>query len=113
MEEHIRGVERGDKNDNTSARFHGLRGQKSKVRLRVGDLHLPERRHTGSRVEEVAGEQNCLCGTAIESRTNLVADCDLYKEEQHAEGGKVWALNKGFMKSCGTLDSIEKLVATV
>ena len=44
-----------------------------KLRCRVGDLYLPERkkRYTRSREEDVAPNM-CLCGTTIESRTHIV-----------------------------------------
>ena len=42
-----------------------------KLRLRLGDLNLPERakRYTTSREKEEVDAQMCLCGKAIESRT--------------------------------------------
>ena len=55
-----------------------------KLRFRVGDLDLPERRkrYTSKRVEEKVDEQNCPCGKAVESRTHMIAECELYQEEQ-------------------------------
>ena len=42
-----------------------------KLRYRVGDLDLPERkRYTGSRDWEEEGAQMCPCGKAVESRTH-------------------------------------------
>ncbi|CAM9462340.1 unnamed protein product, partial [Sphacelaria rigidula] len=53
-----------------------------KLRLRLGHLDLPERRKgfTSNNVfeEEVDG-QNCLCGKAMESRSHIDAECELYK----------------------------------
>ena len=45
-----------------------------KLRFRVGDLNLPERRkkNTSSRENEKVGAQMCPCGKAIESRTRVV-----------------------------------------
>ena len=45
-----------------------------KLRFRVGDLDLPERRnrYTSSREEEEEGAQRCPCGRAKESRTHIV-----------------------------------------
>ena len=56
----------------------------------MGDLDLPERRKRckTNRVEEEEDKQNCPCGKAAESRTHIVAGCDLYQEERDAlEGG--------------------------
>ena len=55
-----------------------------KLRFRIiGDLDLPERRkrYTSSRVEEEEEAQTCPCGKVIESRTHIVAECELYKEQ--------------------------------
>ena len=59
-----------------------LRKNPLKLRFRIGDLDLPERRkmYTSSRVEEEDG-QTCPCGKARESRTHIVAECELYKEQ--------------------------------
>ena len=55
-----------------------------KLRFRVGDLELPERReiYTTNRVEEKEDKRKCPCGKAIESRTRKVAECELYQEER-------------------------------
>lgn len=37
---------------------------------------------TSSQVEEEVGAQNCPCGDAIESRTHLMAECELDLEER-------------------------------
>ncbi|CAN0074982.1 unnamed protein product, partial [Sphacelaria rigidula] len=36
--------------------------------------------HTYRRTEEEVHGQNCPCGEGIESRTHIVAECELYKE---------------------------------
>ena len=62
-----------------------------KLRFRVGDLDLPERRkrYGSSRGEQDEDTQKCRCGKAIESRTHIVAECELYKEERDVlERGK-------------------------
>ena len=58
---------------------------KVKLRFRVGDLDLPEigKRYTSSREEDVTTHM-CPCGTAIESRTHIVRECGMYKEERDA-----------------------------
>ena len=55
-----------------------------KLRFRIGDLDLPERRkrYTSSREEKEEDAQTCLCGKARESRIHIVAECELYKEER-------------------------------
>ena len=60
--------------------------KKLKLRFRVGDLDLPERRKifTSSREEEDVATSMCPCGTIIEGRTHIVGDCEIYKEERDA-----------------------------
>ena len=55
-----------------------------KLRFRVGDLDQPERRnrYSSSREEEEIDAQICPCGKSIESRTHIVGDCEIYKEER-------------------------------
>ena len=57
-----------------------------KLRFRVGDLGLPERRkrYTGSREEEEEEEVDVQspCDEALESRTHIVGECEMYKEER-------------------------------
>ena len=54
-----------------------------KLRFRVGDLDLPERRkrYASSREEEEI-VQMCPCGKAVESRTHIVGECEIYKKER-------------------------------
>ena len=63
--------------------LHGV-WTKLNLRFRVGDLDLPERRkiyiYISSREEDVATNM-CPCGTIIESRTHIVGECKIYKEE--------------------------------
>ena len=56
-----------------------------KLRFCVGDLDLPERRKMciSSREEEEIYAQMCPCGKAIQSTTQIVGECELYKEERH------------------------------
>ena len=85
--------------------------EKLKLRFRMEDLELPERRtrYTSSRVEEEEEDkQNCPCGKAIESRTHIVAECELYQEERDVLEGEMRDLNKSAVKSVDTLDSREK-----
>ena len=54
-----------------------------KLRFRVGDLDLPERRkrYASSREEEEIA-QMYPCGKAVERRTHLVGECEIYKDER-------------------------------
>ena len=52
-----------------------------KLRFRVGDLDLPERRGTSSREEEDGDAQMCPCGRATESGTHVVGECEIFKED--------------------------------
>ena len=53
-----------------------------KLRFRVGALDLPEirKRYTSSR-EDWVDARMCPCGEAIESRTHIVGEREMYKEE--------------------------------
>ena len=54
-----------------------------KLRFRVGDLDLRERkRSTSRREEEEVDAQMRLCGKARESRTLIVGECDMHQEER-------------------------------
>ena len=76
----------------------------------MGDLDLPKRRkrYTTKRVEEEKDKQSCPCGQAIESRTHIVAECEVYQEERDVLEGEMRDLNKSGMKSFDALDSREK-----
>ena len=60
--------------------------KKVKLRFRVGNLELPGRRkrYTSSREEEDVATNMCACGTTIKTRTNLVGECEICKEELDA-----------------------------
>ena len=70
--------------------------KKLKLRFRVVDLDLPERRkrYTSSREQEDVATNMCPYGITIESRTHIVGECEIYsysrrvkymyKEEQDA-----------------------------
>ena len=80
----------------------------------MGDLDLRESRetYTSTRVE-VEDRQNFPCGKAIESTTQIVADCDVDKEERDVLGGEMRDVNEGGIKSCDALESREKTIAII
>ena len=84
-----------------------------KLRFRIGDLDLPERRkrYTSSRVEEEEEAQTCPCGKARESRTHIVAECELYKEERDTLEKEMREVNEGGMNLFEALDNREKTIA--
>ena len=84
-----------------------------KLRFRIGDLDLPERRkrYTSSRVEEEEEAQTCPCGKARESRTHIVAECELYKKERDTLVEEIREVNEGGMDLFEALDSREKTIA--
>ena len=83
-----------------------------KLRFRVGGLDVPERRnkYTSSREKEDEDAQKCPCGEAVESRTQMLGGCEVYKEErdmlQEMRKIDVWDMEK-----FGTLDSSEKAIS--
>ena len=85
--------------------------KKLKLRFRVGDLDLAERRerYTSSGEEKDVATNMCPCGTTIESRTHIVGECEIYQEERDAleETRKLDACD---MKAFGTVESSEKTI---
>ena len=81
------------------------------LRFRIGDLDVPERRrrYTSSREEEEEeNAQMYRSGNAIkESRTHIVGECEMYKQERDVlrEMGKI---DERDTEKFGTLDSSEK-----
>ena len=86
--------------------------EKLKMPFRVGNLDLPERRKrcTNSREEEDMGAHMCPCGTTIESRTHIVGECEMYKEERDAVE-EMRKLDECDMEEFGKLESSEKTIA--
>ena len=84
-----------------------------KLRFRIGDLDLPERRnrYTSSRVEEEEYAPTYPCGKGIESRTHKVAEFELYKEEQDILEEEMREVKEGGIKSFEALYSREKTIA--
>ena len=95
-----------------NAHLHGPRdaAKNLKLRFRVWDLDLPERRrrYTTNRVEEEEEKQNCPCGKAIEIRTHIVAECELYQEERDVLEGEMRDLDRSGMKPFDALGNREK-----
>ena len=79
----------------------------------MGDLDLPERKNrcTSSRGEEEEDAQMCPCGKAVESRTHIVGECEIYKEERDVL--EMRKIDECDMEKFGTLDSSEKTIATL
>ena len=50
-------------------------------------------------MEEEVDKQNCSCRKAIESRTHIVAECEINQEERDVLEGEMRDLNKNGMKS--------------
>ena len=57
------------------------------------------------------GAHMCPCGTAIESRTDLVGTCEIYKEERHTLEEEVRKLDECGMEEFGRLESSKKTIA--
>ena len=84
-----------------------------KLRFRVGDQDLPERRrgYTSGREQEEVDAQRGPCGKAIGSRTHIVGECEIYKEERDVLQEEMREIDECDMEEFGTLDSSEKTVA--
>ncbi|CAM9108471.1 unnamed protein product, partial [Sphacelaria rigidula] len=66
---------------------------------------------TSSRVEEEVDAENCPCGKAIESRSHIVAKCELYTEERDVLQEEMRDVTEGGMSSFDALGSSEKTMA--
>ena len=83
-----------------------------KLQCRVGDLDLPERkRYTSSREKEKEHARMCPCGKAVESRTHIAGECEIYKKERDVLEGEVRKIDECVMEKSGTLDSSPKTIA--
>ncbi|MEP2037814.1 MAG: hypothetical protein ABJI72_14510 [Parasphingorhabdus sp.] len=84
-----------------------------KLRFRVGDLDMPERRkrYTSSREEGEVGAQVCPCGKAIESRTHIVSECEIYKTERDVLEEEMRETDECEMEEFNTMNSSEKTIA--
>ena len=79
--------------------------------MRVGDLDLPERRkrYTSSPEEEEHAQMRPYV-KAIETRTHVVGECEIYKEERDVLE-KMRKIDECDMEKFGTLHSSEKTIA--
>ena len=84
-----------------------------KLRFRVGDLDLPERRKrfTSGREEEKIDAQMCPCGKAMEGRSHIAGECEIYKEERDVLEEERREINECDMEEFDTLNSSEKTIA--
>ena len=82
-----RNIRRVERNIGMKTYLHGSMdyAKKMKLRFRVGGLDLPEtrKRYTSSREEDVVAHM-CPCGTTMESRTHIVGEREIYKDERDA-----------------------------
>ena len=87
--------------------------KKLKLRFRVGNLDLPERRkrYTSSREEEDVDTHMCPCGMTIESRTHVVGECEIYKEERDALEEEMRKFDACDMEEFGRLKTSENTIA--
>ena len=86
--------------------------KKLKLRFRVGNLDLPERRkrYISSREEEDVASNMCPCGTTIESRTHIERECEIYTEQRDALE-EMRKLDVCDMKEFDRLESSKKTIA--
>ena len=89
--------------------------KKLKLRFRVGDMYLPERRnrYTSGRVEEDVSTNMCPCGTTTEGRTHVVGECEICKEERDALEEEMRKLDVCGMEESCRLESSEKTIAVL
>ena len=82
------------------------------LRFRVGDLDLTKkrRRNTNSGEEEDVTTNMCLCGTIIESRSYILGECEIFKEEWDALEEKLRKLYVCDMEKFRRLERSEKTI---
>ena len=82
-----------------------------KSRFRVGDPHLPELRKSIPVVGRKRKIHICpLVSKQIEYRTNMLGECEMYKEERDVLE-EMREIDECDMERFGTLDSSEKTIA--
>ena len=84
--------------------------KKIKLRFRVGELDLPERRkrYTSRWEEGDVATNMCPCGATTESRTHIVGEGEIYKEERDALEEEMGKLDGCDMEGFCRLESSEK-----
>ena len=110
----IRGVERRDRNKCVFARRNGLReNAETTILCRwPGPARKKKEVYTSSR-EEGVDARMCPSGKAIESRTHVVGECEIYDEERDVLEEEVWEIDECNMQEFCTLDSSEHTIAIV
>ena len=53
----------------------------------------------------------CPCGTTIDTRTHIVGECEIYKEERDALEEEMMKLDGRDMEEFGKLENSEKTIA--
>ena len=79
-----------------------------KLRFRVGDICQKEERYNSSREEEEVDAQMCPCDKATESRTHIVGEREMYKEERDVSEEEMRRIDECDMEDFDTLDSSKK-----
>ena len=75
----------GERNENVFAQTSGLR-ESAETAISGRGLQTEEKgtRTRTSSWEEEEDAQMCSCGKAVESRTHIVGECEIYMEERDA-----------------------------
>ena len=69
-----------------------------------------KKKHANSREEEEIA-QTCRCVKAVESRTRIVGERGIHKEERHVLEGEMRKIDECGMEKFGTLGGREKAIA--
>ena len=71
--------------------------------------------HAGDAVLKVSSSaphlNRCPCGTPVESRTRIVGECEIFKEERDALEEEMRIVDVCDMEEFGRLESSEKTIA--
>ena len=63
------------------------------------------------REEEEIDAQVCPCGKATESRTHIVGECEMYKEERYVFQEEMREIDECYMEEFDPLDNRDKTIA--
>ena len=104
----IRGVEGRCWNQKLFARPNGLR-EKAEIAISCRGLGpTRKKRYTSSREEEDMDAHMCPCGSTIKSRSHIVGECEIYKEERDVLVMR--KLDECDVEEFGRLESSEKTI---
>ena len=106
---YLLGSREENRNGNVFAWPNGLHENAATTISCRGPGPARKKRYTNSRGEGEEDAQMCPCVKAVESRTHVVGECEMYKEKRDVL--EMRKIDECGMEKFGTLDSSEKTIA--